>query len=102
MGVTGGQFAHEGHGNEADRQPDVTTRRRSTIKVEAKAKLPLTWEPASGFGPMACSLQRVRSRAPSALAAPMARVIALTALVALGLSEASFHESFHAQGPHFG
>jgi hypothetical protein len=37
VGVTGGQFAHEGHGNEADRQPDVTTRRRSTIMVEVKA-----------------------------------------------------------------
>jgi hypothetical protein len=37
VGVTGGQFAHEGHGNEVDRQHDVTTRRRSTIKVEAKA-----------------------------------------------------------------
>src|ERR1035438_4187375 len=37
VGVTGGQFAHEGHGNEVDRQPGVTTRRRSTIKVEAKA-----------------------------------------------------------------
>src|ERR1700689_4724899 len=28
VGVTGGQFAHEGHGNEVDQQPDVTTRRR--------------------------------------------------------------------------
>ncbi len=46
-GVTGGQFAHDGHGNEADRQHDVTTRRRSTIKVEAKAKLPLNWEPVT-------------------------------------------------------
>jgi hypothetical protein len=40
--------------NEADRQPDVTTRRRSTIKVEAKAKLPLNREPVSGFEPTAC------------------------------------------------
>ncbi len=47
VGVTGGQFAHDGHGNEADRQHDVTTRRRSTIKVEAKAKLPLNWEPVT-------------------------------------------------------
>src|SRR5579864_9530832 len=57
VGVTGGQFAHEGHGNEVDRQPDVTTRRRSTIKVEATAKLPLNWEPVSGFEPMASRLQ---------------------------------------------
>src|SRR6476661_7632275 len=35
VGVTSGQFAHEGHGNEVDRQHDVTTRRRSTIKAEA-------------------------------------------------------------------
>src|SRR5260370_37096775 len=47
VGVTGGQFAHEGHGNEVDRQPDVTTRQRATIKVGAKAKLPLNWEPVS-------------------------------------------------------
>jgi hypothetical protein len=30
VGVTSGQFAHEGHGNEVDRQHDVTTRHRST------------------------------------------------------------------------
>src|SRR6185312_6360370 len=30
VGVTIGQFAHEGHGNEVDRQHDVTTRHRST------------------------------------------------------------------------
>ena len=38
VGVTGGQFAHKGHGNEVGQQPDVTTRRRSTIKVEVKAE----------------------------------------------------------------
>jgi hypothetical protein len=27
MGVTVGQFAHERHGNDVDRQPGVTTRR---------------------------------------------------------------------------
>src|SRR6516164_8494711 len=27
VGVTGGHLAHENHGNEADRQSDVTTRR---------------------------------------------------------------------------
>src|SRR5260370_39796794 len=63
VGVTGGQFAHEGHGNEVDRQHDVTTRRRSTIKVEAKAKLPLEWEPVSGSEPIAC---RLKSMAPCA------------------------------------
>jgi len=57
VGVTGGQFAHDGHGNEADRQPDVTTLRRSTIKMEATAEPSLKWEPVSGFEPMACRLQ---------------------------------------------
>jgi hypothetical protein len=36
------------------------------------------------------------------LAAQMTRVIALMALAALELSEASFHEPFHAHGPHLG
>jgi hypothetical protein len=34
-----------------------------------------------------------------ALPAPIARQIALTAVVALGLSGKPFHEPFHAQGP---
>ena len=57
VGVTDGQFAHDGHGNEVDRQHDVTRRRRSTIKVEATAEPSLKWEPVSGFEPMACRLQ---------------------------------------------
>lgn len=32
----------------------------------------------------------------------MAHVIALTTLAALGLSRASFHETFHADGPELG
>jgi hypothetical protein len=48
VGVTGGQFAHERHGNEVDRQHVVATRRRSTIKVQAKAGRLLSWEPVSG------------------------------------------------------
>jgi hypothetical protein len=52
----------------------------------------------SGIEPLTCRLQEVRPRAPWALAAPMAHVIALTALAALGLSRASFHETFHADG----
>jgi hypothetical protein len=34
---------------------------------------------------------------PCALAAQIARIMALTALIALGLSDASFHEPFHAE-----
>jgi hypothetical protein len=52
----------------------------------------------SGFEPLACRLQEVRPHAPCALAAPMARVIALMALTALGLSGAPVHEPVHA-GP---
>ena len=58
-------------------------------------KYPLTWEPVSGFEPLACRLQEVRPHAPSALAAQMAQLIALTAVVALGLADAPFHEPFH-------
>jgi len=58
----------------------------------------LNWEPVSGFEPLTCRLQEVRPHAPHALAAPMARAIALTALAALGLSRAPFHETFHAEG----
>src|SRR5450755_1591282 len=96
VGVTGGQFAHEGHGNEVDRQHDVTTRRRSTIKVEAKAKLPLNWEPVSGIEPLTCRLQEVRPPALRTLAAQITRVMALTALAALGLSG----EPVHARSSH--
>ena len=61
----------------------------------------LTWEPVSGFEPLTCRLQVVRLRAPYVLAAPMARLIALAALVALGLSSAPFHEPFHAEAAAF-
>ena len=47
---------------------------------------------------MTCRLQEVRPRAPCALAAPMTRAIALTAPAVLGLSCASSHEPFHANG----
>jgi hypothetical protein len=53
-------------------------------------------EPVSGIEPLTCRLQESRPRALYALAAPMTHVIALTALTALGLSRAPFHEPFHA------
>ena len=56
------------------------------------------WEPVSGIEPLTCRLQEGRPRAPSTLAAPMAQVIALMALVALGISGRTFHEPFHADG----
>ena len=51
---------------------------------------------------MTCRLQEVRPRAPYVLAAPMAMVIALTALVALGLSGAPFHERSTPKGLAYG
>ena len=48
-----------------------------------------------GSESMTCRLQEVRPHALCALAAPMARIIALAALAALGLSCAPFHEPFH-------
>jgi len=47
---------------------------------------------------MTCRLQEVRPRAPIALAAWMARFIALTAPTPLRLFGAAFHEPFHANG----
>ena len=52
----------------------------------------------SGIEPLTCRLQEVRPRAPCALAAPMTHVTALTALAALELSRAPFHETFHGDG----
>jgi hypothetical protein len=46
---------------------------------------------------MTCRLEEVRPYASSALAAPMAQVMALTAPAALALSGAPFHEPFHAE-----
>ncbi len=42
-------------------------------------------------------LQKVRPRAPCALAAQITRVVALMALAALGLSDTPFHEPFHGR-----
>ena len=55
-------------------------------------------EPVSGIEPLTCRLQEVRPQAPCALAAQMARIIALTAVTTLGLSGAPVHEPVHARG----
>jgi hypothetical protein len=55
-------------------------------------------EPPIGIEPMTYALRETRSHALDALAAQIARKIALIALIALGLSEDPFHEPFHAQG----
>src|SRR5215469_187875 len=49
-------------------------------------------EPPIGIEPMTYALREARSRAARTLAAPIARIIALTALAALGLSEDPVHE----------
>jgi hypothetical protein len=47
---------------------------------------------------MTYALRGARSLTGHALAAPIAWIIALTALAALGLSGMPFHEPFHARG----
>jgi hypothetical protein len=72
-----------------------STNRSTQRECEAVICL-LTWEPVSGIEPLTCRLQEVRPRAACALAALRAYVIARTALAALGVSRAPFHEPFHA------
>ena len=48
---------------------------------------------------MTYALREARSPSAHALAAPIARLIALMALVALGLSGVPFHDPFHARSP---
>jgi len=47
---------------------------------------------------MTCALREARSQVTYALAAPIARIIALTAPKTLGLSGTPFHEPFHGRG----
>jgi hypothetical protein len=54
------------------------------------------WEPVSGFEPLTCRLQEARFVAMYTLTALMAQVIALMALVELGFSGGSSHDSSHA------
>jgi hypothetical protein len=56
-----------------------------------RCKIPMNWEPVSGFEPLAYRLQEVRPCATRALPARMTRIIALMALAALGLSGAPSH-----------
>ena len=70
--------------------PAINAGERTEIGLGMRAS------PVSGFEPLTCRLQEVRPLAPSALAVPMTRVIALIAPVALGLSRRTFHEPFHA------
>jgi hypothetical protein len=54
------------------------------------------WEPVSGIEPLTCRLQEVRFVTICALTALMPRIIALMALVELGFSGGSSHDSSHA------
>src|SRR6516165_6985539 len=56
-------------------------------------------EPPIGIEPMTYALRGACSPAAHPLAAPIARIIALTTLVALGLSKDPFHEPFHDRRP---
>ena len=55
-------------------------------------------EPPIGIEPMTNALRGARQRAPHALAAPIARVMARMALAALGLSGDPVHDPIHARG----
>ena len=55
-------------------------------------------EPPIGIEPMTYALRGGCSPATHPQAAPMAPIIALTALATLGLSKDPFHEPFHARG----
>jgi len=55
-------------------------------------------EPPIGIEPMTYALREACSLALHALAAPITRKIALTALAALGLPTDPFHDPFHARG----
>jgi hypothetical protein len=54
--------------------------------------------PPIGIEPMTYALREAGDLAAHALAAPIARKIALAALAALGLSKDPFHDPFHARG----
>ena len=56
-------------------------------------------EPPIGIEPMTYALREARALAAHALAAPIARKTALTALRALGLSGDPVHEPVHGQDP---
>ena len=67
-----------------------------------RRNVPLTcrlFEPPIGIAPMTYALRGACSPAAHPLAAPIARIIALTTLVALGLSKDPFHEPFHDRRP---
>ena len=66
VGVTGGQFAHESHGNEVDRQQDVTTRRRSRSRWSRRLT-PI--EPGVGQWIRTTGLPLTRSTAPGTVRA---------------------------------
>ena len=55
-------------------------------------------EPPIGIEPMTYALRGARDLAAYTLAAPIAPIIALTALAALGLSGYPVHEPVHARG----
>ena len=69
------------------------------LAVDRAVLTPSELEPVSGFEPLACRLQEARPYATCALAAQIARVIALMALVGLELSGAPVHEPVHEWPP---
>jgi len=83
-----------GHDSTISRIADI----RSTEPDEAVRIILSSWEPPIGIEPMTYALRVARDLTAQALAAQIAPIIAMTALVALGLSRDPFHEPFHARG----
>ena len=93
--VSGGRLP--GELNPASRGPSHPVHGPGSVIIATTGNEPLTCnatEPPIGIEPMTYALRGARSRAVHPLAAPIARIIALTALAALGLSK----DPFHARG----
>ena len=77
-------------GGAAGSQPN-----RSTDRAPTALKTSLTWEPVSGFEPLACRLQEVRPSALSARPARIPQTGAAMALISPGFTSKPVHEPVH-------
>ena len=84
-----------GDGSKIIRNADI---RSTTVTIVSVRIMLSSWEPPIGIEPMTYALRGACARPACALAAPIAPVIALTALAALGLPDDPVHEPVHARG----
>jgi len=97
--VSGGRLP--GELNPASRGPSHSVHGPGFVIIATPRNEPLTCnasEPPIGIEPITYALRGACSPAAHALAAPMAPIMALTALSALGLSGDPVHEPVHARG----